>query len=79
MTEISNANGLIEACIKYLILGIVQGLTEFLPISSTAHIRIIPEILGWQDPGTEFSAIIQLGTLLAIIVYFRQDVLKCNN
>ena len=54
--------------IQALVLGIVQGLTEFLPISSTAHLRIIPHLLDWQDPGTEFSAVIQLGTLLAVML-----------
>ena len=62
--------------IQALVLGIVQGLTEFLPISSTAHLRIIPYLLSWQDPGTEFSAVIQLGTLLAVLVYFWKDVVS---
>ena len=62
--------------IQALVLGIVQGLTEFLPISSTAHLRIIPHLLEWQDPGTEFSAVIQLGTLLAVILYFWNDVVS---
>ena len=57
-----------------LVLGIVQGLTEFLPISSTAHLRIVPYWMGWGDPGAAFSAVIQLGTLLAVLVYFRNDV-----
>ena len=60
--------------IQALVLGIVQGLSEFLPISSTAHLRIVPHLLDWQDPGTEFSAVIQLGTLVAVMLYFRQDV-----
>ena len=60
--------------IQALVMGIVQGLTEFLPISSTAHLRIIPHLLDWQDPGTEFSAVIQLGTLLAVMFYFWHDV-----
>jgi undecaprenyl-diphosphatase len=55
-------------------LGLVQGLTEFLPISSTAHIRIIPALLGWEDPGASFTAIIQLGTLAAVLLYFRKDI-----
>ncbi|HIL17567.1 MAG TPA: undecaprenyl-diphosphatase, partial [Deltaproteobacteria bacterium] len=50
-----------------LVLGIVQGFTEFLPISSTAHLRIVPHWLGWSDPGAEFSAVIQLGTLLSVL------------
>ena len=60
--------------LQALVLGIVQGLSEFLPISSTAHLRILPHLLDWPDPGTEFSAVIQLGTLVAVILYFRQDV-----
>ena len=59
--------------IQALVLGIVQGLPEFLPVSSTAHLRIIPYLLDWQDPGTEFSAVIQLGTLMAVIIYFWND------
>ena len=57
-----------------IVLGIVQGLTEFLPVSSTAHLRIVPAFLGWEDPGTAFTAVIQLGTVLAVVVYFRQDL-----
>lgn len=57
-----------------LILGIVQGLTEFLPISSTAHLRIVPHWVGWPDPGAAFSAVIQLGTLFAVLLYFWKDV-----
>ena len=56
------------------ILGIVQGLTEFLPISSTAHLRIVPALAGWQDPGAAFTAIAQLGTLVAVLIYFRKDI-----
>ena len=58
------------------VLGIIQGLTEFLPISSTAHLRILPAILHWKDPGTAFSAVLQLGTMLAVVVYFRKHLLK---
>ena len=57
-----------------VILGIVQGLTEFLPISSTAHLLIVPWLFGWEDPGAAFSAVIQTGTLLAVFVALRQDV-----
>ena len=57
-----------------LVLGIVQGLTEFLPISSTAHLRIVPALLGWSDPGAAFSAVIQIGTLAAVLAYFRGDI-----
>ena len=64
--------------VQALVLGIVQGLTEFLPISSTAHLRVVPELLGWNDPGAEFSAVIQLGTLGAVMLYFWQDVLQLS-
>jgi undecaprenyl-diphosphatase len=57
-----------------IVLGIVQGLTEFLPISSTAHLRIVPAIFGWDDPGTAFTAVVQLGTMLAVLIYFREDL-----
>lgn len=57
------------------VLGVVQGVTEFLPISSTAHLRIVPALLGWGDPGAAFSAVIQLGTLVAVLVFFRADLL----
>ncbi len=58
-----------------IILGIVQGLTEFLPISSTAHLRIVPALCGWQDPGAAFSAIVQIGTLAAVLAYFFRDII----
>ena len=57
-----------------VILGVVQGLTEFLPISSTAHLRIVPAMLGWDDPGAAFTAVIQFGTLLAVLSYFFADI-----
>ncbi len=57
-----------------IVLGLVQGLTEFLPISSTAHLRIVPELLGWADPGAAYSAVIQLGTVAAVLIYFRGDL-----
>lgn len=60
--------------IKAIILGIVQGLTEFLPISSTAHLRIIPALFGWEDPGAAYTAVIQIGTMLAVIIYFLKDL-----
>ena len=59
-----------------LILGLVQGLTEFLPISSTAHLRVVPHFLGWDDPGAAFSATIQLGTLFAVFAYFAADIIE---
>jgi undecaprenyl-diphosphatase len=57
-----------------IVLGIVQGLTEFLPISSTGHLRIVPAFAGWEDPGAAFTAVIQLGTMAAVLVYFRSDL-----
>ena len=57
-----------------IILGIVQGLTEFLPISSSAHLRIVPAILGWEDPGAAFTAVCQLGTEAAVLIYFRHEL-----
>ncbi|HTM53897.1 MAG TPA: undecaprenyl-diphosphate phosphatase [Pirellulales bacterium] len=62
--------------LQAVILGLVQGLTEFLPISSTAHLRIVPALLGWNDPGPAFSAVIQLGTLVAVLGYFRNDIVQ---
>lgn len=60
-----------------LILGLVQGLTEFLPISSSAHLRILGPLLpGGADPGAAFTAITQLGTELAVLIYFRKDVMR---
>ena len=59
---------------KVAILGVVQGITELLPISSTAHMRIVPALLGWRDPGSAFSAAMQLAALAAVISYFWQDV-----
>ncbi len=63
---------------KVIILGIIQGITELLPISSTAHLRIIPGLLGWQDPGTAFSAAMQLASVTAVISYFWQDLKKLS-
>lgn len=59
---------------KSIILGIVQGLTEFLPISSTAHLKAVPVALGWGDPGVSFTAVIQLGSIVAIVWYFWADL-----
>lgn len=57
-----------------IILGMVQGLTEFLPISSTAHLKVIPVVLGWGDPGVAFTAVIQLGSIAAVLWYFWSDL-----
>lgn len=56
------------------VLGIVQGLTEFLPISSTAHLKVVPVALGWGDPGVAFTAVIQLGSIAAVVWYFWRDL-----
>ncbi|KRB73907.1 UDP pyrophosphate phosphatase [Nocardioides sp. Root190] len=60
--------------LQAVFLGILQGLTEFLPISSSAHLRIFPELFGWGDPGAAFTAVIQIGTELAVLIYFRKDI-----
>lgn len=60
--------------IQAIVYGIVQGLTEFLPISSTAHLRLVPSLLHWNDPGSAFTAVIQLGTVLAVFLYFWKDI-----
>lgn len=64
--------------LQAVVLGIVQGLTEFLPISSTAHLRIVPALFGWDDPGTAFTAVIQLGTMLAIVAYFWRELVHVS-
>jgi undecaprenyl-diphosphatase len=65
---------LVEACWHALVLGIVQGITEFLPISSTAHLKVVPMVLGWGDPGVAVTAVIQLGSIVAVLAYFRSDL-----
>ncbi|MDH2430172.1 undecaprenyl-diphosphate phosphatase [Sphaerisporangium sp. TRM90804] len=62
--------------LQAIVLGVVQGLTEFLPISSSAHLLIIPRMFGWSDPGAAFTAVIQLGTMLAVVIYFRRDITR---
>ncbi|MCK6190578.1 undecaprenyl-diphosphate phosphatase [Pseudomonas sp. EYE_354] len=65
------------ASLNYLqifILGVIQGITELLPVSSTAHMRVVPALLGWQDPGSAFSAAMQLAALAAVVSYFWRDV-----
>src|SRR6478672_7608485 len=56
-----------------VIFGIVQGVTEFLPVSSTAHLILLPWFLGWPDPGLTFDVALHLGTLVALLVYFRSE------
>ncbi len=65
--------------LKAVVLGTLQGLTEFLPISSSAHLRIFPELLGWGDPGAAFTAVIQIGTELAVLLYFRHDIWRIGS
>ncbi|SBW23098.1 Undecaprenyl-diphosphatase [Candidatus Protofrankia californiensis] len=60
--------------LEAVVLGTVQGLTEFLPISSTAHLRIVPAFFDWEDPGAAFTAVTQLGTMAAVLIYFRRDL-----
>jgi undecaprenyl-diphosphatase len=62
--------------LQAIALGISQGLTEFLPISSTAHTLIVSKLLGWPDPGAAFTAVTQVGTELAVVIYFRQDIAR---
>ncbi|MFB7380376.1 undecaprenyl-diphosphate phosphatase [Kitasatospora purpeofusca] len=56
------------------VLGLIQGLTEFLPVSSSAHLRVFSALLGWDDPGAAFTAVTQLGTESAVLIYFRKDI-----
>lgn len=65
-----------QAIIHALILGIVQGLTEFLPISSSAHLNIFPWVFGWEEISESFDVALHLGTLLAIMIYFYKDWIK---
>jgi undecaprenyl-diphosphatase len=65
-----------EEILKAALLGIIQGLTEFLPVSSTAHLRIIPSFFGWGDIGASYTAVIQVGTMMAIIIYFWKDLVN---
>ncbi len=70
---------LIEGTLDFwfaVLLGVVQGATEFLPISSSAHLRFVPELFGQSDPGASFTAVIQLGTVLAVLIYFYQDLIR---
>jgi undecaprenyl-diphosphatase len=65
--------------LKAVFLGTLQGLTEFLPISSSAHLRIFPELFGWGDPGAAFTAVVQIGTELAVLIYFRKDIWRIGS
>jgi len=61
---------------KFILYGLIQGFTEFIPVSSTAHLKVISQLLGFDDPGSSLSAIIQLGSVFALIWYFRNDIFK---
>jgi len=65
---------LFEESLRYLILGFIQGITEFIPISSTAHLKVVPLLLGWEDPGISISASLQLGSIIAVVAYFWKDL-----
>jgi undecaprenyl-diphosphatase len=65
--------------LQAIFLGVLQGLTEFLPISSSAHLRIFPELFGWGDPGAAFTAVIQIGTELAVLIFFRKDIWRIGS
>jgi undecaprenyl-diphosphatase len=69
-TQTSSAINIFQA----IVLGMVQGLTEFLPISSSAHLKVVPVVLGWGDPGVAFTAVIQLGSIVAVLGYFWEDL-----
>ncbi len=73
--RLPDVSDLLEA----LVLGVLQGLTEFLPISSSAHLRIFPELFGWGDPGAAFTAVVQIGTELAVLIYFRRDIWRIGS
>ncbi|MDH5437093.1 MAG: undecaprenyl-diphosphate phosphatase, partial [Gammaproteobacteria bacterium] len=60
--------------IEIVILGLLQGLTEFLPISSSAHLILVPVVTGWPDQGLAFDVAVHIGTLLAVVIYFRKDI-----
>ena len=65
--------------LEFFLYGLIQGLTEFIPVSSTAHLKVISLLLGIDDPGSSLSAIIQLGSILALIYYFRKDIFKLRS
>ena len=65
--------------LEFFIYGVIQGLTEFIPVSSTAHLKVISLLLGLDDPGSSLSAIIQLGSVFALLWYFRNDIFKSRS
>src|SRR5687767_4523626 len=60
------------------LLGVAQGLTEFIPVSSTAHLRVLPALFDFKDPGAPFTAVLQLGTLIAVVAYFAKDLVQLS-
>ncbi|WP_269623160.1 undecaprenyl-diphosphate phosphatase [Prochlorococcus marinus] len=76
---INASNTFFQECWKSFFLGIIQGITEFIPISSTAHLMIFPALLGWEDPGVSISASLQLGSIIALITYFWSDIVDLKN
>ena len=65
--------------LKFILYGLIQGLTEFIPVSSTAHLKVVSLFLGIDDPGASLSAIIQLGSVVAIVWYFRSDIFNLRS
>ena len=65
--------------LKFILYGLIQGLTEFIPVSSTAHLKVVSLFFGIDDPGPSLSAIIQFGSVLALVWYFRNDFFKLRN
>ena len=65
--------------LKFILYGLIQGLTEFIPVSSTAHLKVISQIFGIDDPGSSVSAIIQIGSVMALIWYFRNDIFNLRS
>ncbi len=62
--------------VQAVVMGLIQGLTEFLPISSSGHLFLVPELMRWNDPGAGFTAVIQLGTIVAVFIYFWSDLVR---
>ena len=62
--------------VQVVILALVQGISEFLPVSSSAHLVLVPKLLGWQDQGLAFDVAVHVGTLAAILLYFKDNLVK---
>ncbi len=72
--DLYQSMSILQNYLRYLVLGAIQGLTEFLPISSTAHLKVLPILFGWGDPGVSIAAVLQLGSIIAVFAYFRKDL-----